>query len=37
MVRDHALGPEIRALAEGIVAAQETEIAFMQDWLNHHE
>lgn len=36
IVLDHGQDPEIRALAEGIVAAQETEIAFMQDWLSRH-
>jgi uncharacterized protein (DUF305 family) len=25
--------PELRKLAEGIIAAQETEISFMKDWL----
>jgi len=28
--------PEIRKLAEGIVAAQESEIAMMQTWLKAH-
>lgn len=34
VVLEHGTDPEIRALAEAIVAAQETEIAFMHDWLS---
>ncbi len=39
VVIEHGSDPEIRALAEGIVSAQESEIAFMRDWLmeNGHD
>ena len=33
IVLEHGSDPEVRKLAEGIIAAQESEIAWMQDWL----
>ena len=33
IVLEHGKDPEVRKLAEGIIAAQESEIAWMTDWL----
>jgi uncharacterized protein (DUF305 family) len=33
IVLAHGTDPEVRRLAEGIIAAQEAEIAWMKDWL----
>ena len=34
IVLEHGKDPEIRRLASGIIAAQEKEIAILQNWLN---
>lgn len=36
VVLEHGKDPEIRKLAEGVIAAQEGEIAFMKEWLEKH-
>ena len=36
IVLEHGKDPEVRKLAEAIIAAQEQEITFMQDWLKRH-
>ena len=36
IVMEHGADPEVRKLAEAIIAAQETEIAWMKDWLARH-
>ena len=36
IVLEHGTDPEVRKLAEGIIAAQETEIAWMTEWLATH-
>lgn len=33
IVLEHGQDPEVRKLAEGVIAAQEAEIKWMQDWL----
>ncbi len=36
IVLEHGKDPEVRALAEKVIAAQEAEITWMQDWLAKH-
>ena len=36
IVLEHGKDPEVRTLAEAVIAAQEAEIAWMQDWLAKH-
>jgi uncharacterized protein (DUF305 family) len=36
IVLEHGSDPEVRKLAEGVIAAQEAEIKWMQDWLAQH-
>jgi uncharacterized protein (DUF305 family) len=36
IVLEHGADPEVRKFAEGVIAAQEAEIAWMQEWLAAH-
>ena len=36
LVIEHGTDPEVRALAEGVISAQEAEIGWMEEWLAKH-
>ena len=36
ILKEKGKDPELQSLADGIIAAQEKEIAFMKDWLKRH-
>jgi uncharacterized protein (DUF305 family) len=36
IVLEHGSDPEVKAFAESVIAAQEAEIAWMNDWLAAH-
>jgi uncharacterized protein (DUF305 family) len=36
IVLEYGSDPDVRAFAEGVIAAQEAEIAWMNDWLAAH-
>lgn len=36
IVLEHGSDPDVRTLAEEVIAAQEAEIEMMQGWLDHH-
>lgn len=36
IVLEHGKDPDIRKMAQDVIAAQEREIKFMQDWLKQH-
>jgi uncharacterized protein (DUF305 family) len=36
IVLEHGKDPEVRKLAEAVIAAQEAEIAWIQEWLAKH-
>jgi uncharacterized protein (DUF305 family) len=37
IVLEHGSDPQVRAFAEGVIAAQEAEIAWLNDWLSKAE
>jgi len=37
IVIEHGSDPEVKALAEAVITAQEGEIAWMEEWLAAHD